>query len=208
MKRISIPTGLFIGLAMTLVVRAQYPGSVDPDWPCEQVLVPEVPAAVIWAGPPVDGLENTWRDNSRVRSTVHRLTAPGYPLASAERDIESFAGQQAAQRKDELLTLLFAGVLHELNRDRSMMLEGIKRYTRGQSARAERLGETLDEMVRLEEDSSTTAQSRLDALRKQLLMQQRIFDEREEFIQYLCTRPVEVEQRLGVLARSIASHLD
>ena len=38
-------------------------------------------------------------------------------------------------------------------------------------------------------------------------MEERIFDDRERSIRFLCLRPVAVEERLGVLARMIAGHL-
>ncbi len=202
---------LAFGSGLSLVMNstnAETPGAADQDWPCEQILVPEVPAAVIWAGPAITGLEDAWQDVGSVSRLVQRITSPGYDQNAADQEIAEFASKQEMQQKDRMLTLLFAGVLGELNRDRSMMLSGIKRYSRGQAARAERLGEDLDEIARLEGESSPDSRIRLDALRKQMELKQRIFDEREESIQYLCSQPVAVEQRLGFLARSIAYQLD
>ena len=178
------------------------------DWPCDQALVHEIPAAVVWEGPSVEGLEHAWQKNEAVDPLVQRLTSVAYDRDRAEREIAEFASQQEAGRKDRMLTLLFAGVLEELNQDRSRMLNGILRYSRGQAIRANRLGEDLDEIARLEEDASEDAKARLAALHKQMLLEQRIFDEREAFIQHLCARPVVIEQRLGFLARTIASHLN
>ena len=139
---------------------------------------------------------------------MHHITAVGYDLDAAAQEIAEFAADQEAQQKERMLTLLFAGVLEVLNRDRSRMLSGIMRYSRGQGLRADRLAQELDKMARLEEGASEASKQRLDVLRKQMMLKQRIFDEREAFIQHLCSRPVVVEQRLGFLARSIASHLE
>ncbi|MCP3661721.1 MAG: hypothetical protein GY696_04375 [Gammaproteobacteria bacterium] len=202
---------LVFGSGLSLVTSSantETPGIVDPDWPCEQILVPEVPAAVIWSGPAITGLDGAWQKVDRVSMLVRRITSSRYDQNAAEQEITEFASRQESQQKDLMLTLLFAGVLEELNRDRSMMLSGIKRYSRGQAIRAERLGKNLDEIARLEDDLSPDSRARLDVLWKQMEFKQRIFDEREEFIHYLCLQPVAVEQRLGFLARSIASQLN
>jgi hypothetical protein len=196
-----------LSLAVSLTDAAT-PMPQDPDWPCEQILVPEVPAAVVWAGPTVDGLGSAWKKASGVSGLVQRITSPVYNQSTAEQAIAAFASMQEPRQKDEMLTLLFAGVLDTLNRDRSRMLQGIMRYSRGQSARAMRLGEDLDEIAHLEDDPSPAAQERLRVMQKGMLLKQRIFDEREGAIQYLCSRPVAIEQRLGFLARTIAAQLD
>lgn len=183
-------------------------GLEEPDWPCEQVLVPEVSAAVVWAGPPVDEVAQSWRSVPRVEEVVARVTAPTSDPEAAEAAIAAFAASLDPAGRNAMLTALFAGVLETLNGERSMMIDGIKRYSRDQARRAEALGEKLDDMVRLEQDSSDAARAELEALTKTLEIEQRVFDEREKSIEFLCTRPVAVEQRLGLLAREIAAHLD
>ncbi len=202
---LAFATNLSLAASLT---DAAAPAPQDPDWPCEQALVPEIPAAVVWAGPLVDGLSSAWETVPDVSRLVQRITSPVYDQGSAEQEIAAFASMQEPRQKDEMLTLLFAGVLDTLNRDRSRMLQGILRYSRGQSARAMRLGEDLDEIVRLEEATTSDSRLKLEALRTGVLLEQRIFDEREGSIQFLCSRPVAIEQRLGFLARTIAAHLD
>lgn len=183
-------------------------GPQEADWPCEQVLVPEVSAAVVWAGPPVDDIGQSRRSIPRVADVVERITAPTSSPEAAEAAIGSFAASLDPSDRNAALTALFAGVLETLNGERGMMIEGIKRYSRDQARRAEALGEKLDDMVRLEQDPSDAARAELEALTKTLEIEQRVFDERERSIEFLCTRPVAVEQRLGFLAREIAAHLD
>lgn len=107
-----------------------------------------------------------------------------------------------------MLALAFAGVLEVLNQDRATLIDGIKRYARDQSRRAEALGQQLDRMVQLEKDDSDAAALARQELKKQLTIEERAFDERERAIPFLCTRPVAVERRLGFLARTISGHLD
>jgi hypothetical protein len=179
-----------------------------PDWPCEQILVKDVPAAVVWAGPSIDGLEQAWEQDEEVKKLVERFISPYYDLDAADQALADFSSKQDPAQKDRKLTLLFAGVIQTLNEDRKKKLDGIMRYARGQAARADRLSRELDEMVQLQDDPSPTAQERLALMEREMEIKQRMFDEREAFIQHLCTRPMVIEERLGSLARSIAYYLD
>ena len=82
------------------------------------------------------------------------------------------------------------------------------RYARGQADRANQLSGELDEMVKLQDDPSEAAQKRLALMQGEMELKQRMFDDREAFIQHLCGRPMVIEQKLGSLARTIAYYLD
>jgi hypothetical protein len=178
----------------------------DPDWPCDQVLVPQVAAAVVWDGPAIT--DANWRAVPAVAELVGRITPSTVTSAQAESAIASFADAAAPADKDRMLTLAFAGVLEVLNSDRQILIDGIKRYSRDQARRAQALGAELDRMVRLEQDPAASAAQERDDLKRRLVLEERAFDEREKTFPFLCTRPVAVEQRLGFLARTLAGHLD
>ncbi|HYN77266.1 MAG TPA: hypothetical protein VES73_05685 [Lamprocystis sp. (in: g-proteobacteria)] len=175
----------------------------DPAWPCDQALVPQIAAAVVWDGPPVDGL--AWRNSEQVVALVGQVAPPATTEAAATAAITAFAAGLPTQNKERMLTLAFAGILEVLNRDRQVLMDGIKRYSLDQTRRAAALGEELDQLVRLEQDPSPTAAEQREALKKRMTLAERAFDEREKSFPYLCTRPVVVEQRLGLLARTIAA---
>lgn len=138
---------------------------------------------------------------------VGELTPAKMKADSADQTVARAVQGLPVEEKDHLLTLVFAGVLDELNHDRARLIDGIKRYSRDQARRAEAIGKALDELTRLEQDAAPESQAKAEGMRKDLQMQERIFDERERSVRYLCLRPVAVEERLGVLARVIASHL-
>jgi DNA polymerase III alpha subunit len=127
---------------------------------------------------------------------------------AAQAAIAAFAGSLSQSDKDRMLSLAFAGVLEVLNRDRATLIDGIERYARDQSRRAEALGQELDRMVQLEKDGSESAAQERQELKKRLTLEERVFDERERAIQFLCTRPIAVERRIGFLARTISGYLD
>jgi hypothetical protein len=179
-----------------------------PDWPCVQALVREIPAAVVWSGPSIEELGDTWERDKEVARLVQRFVSPRYDVDAADAEIAEFSSKQDPQQKDSRLALLFSGVIQTLNEARKRKLNGIMRYARGQAARANKLSEELDEMVQLQGDPSPASQGRLSLMHKEMEIKQRMFDDREDFIEHLCTRPRVIEERLGSLARTIAYYLD
>ena len=196
--------------AMTLSMNlfAEEKNQQNPDWPCEQIYIYEISPAVVWAGPSTAGMEALWQQDEEIQRLVNRFTSPDYDVENADKEIADFAERQNPEEKDRKLTLLFSGVLEALNNKRKKELNGITRYARGQAARANRLSEELDEMIGLQDDPSPAAQERFQLMQSEMEIKQRMFDEREAFIQHLCTRPRIVEERLGTLARAIAYYLD
>jgi hypothetical protein len=205
MKKIGYFLCLITGCSLTQILAAEDRPS---DWPCEQALVREVPAAVVWAGPSIADIDRSWEQDKQVKKLVEQFVSPYYDLDTVDGEVADFSSKQEPVEKDRKLTLLFAGIIQTLNESRNKQHDGIMRYARGQAARANRLSEELDEMVQLMEDPSPAAQERLALMQKEMQIKQRMFDERETFIQHLCTRPRVIEERLGSLARTIAYYLD
>ena len=193
-------TVLACGLAWTAAAESPV------DWPCQQALVPTVSATVVWAGPPVDGVENDWQQVAPVAELVDRLGRDRVTMEQAERDIEQFAGGLPKAEKDRLLTLLFAGVLETANTRRAELIAGIRKLTRQQQDLARQIDNGLTEIQRLSQEADGEAKAA--ALREKLNWGQRVFDQREKSLPHLCERPVLVEERLGELARAIAARLD
>jgi hypothetical protein len=64
-----------MSLAAALVAASAHaaPRAADPDWPCQQRLVPELTAAAYWRGPPLQGLGD-WRADPEIAELVRRLS--------------------------------------------------------------------------------------------------------------------------------------
>src|SRR5262249_28920683 len=56
-----------------------------PDWPCNQIKVPEISIAAVWAGPSIDDVGNAWEEDATIRDLVARLAARRTPLDDARR---------------------------------------------------------------------------------------------------------------------------
>jgi hypothetical protein len=174
----------------------------DPEWPCVQRLVPEIAPAVIWAGPPIDTVND--EPAPAIDALASELAARRVPLAEAEAQVEQFASGLAAEQKDEQLTRLFARMLEIINSDRSSIIQGIKKYAHGQRALADRINAQGEQLLKLAADQAVER----DALRAEREWDLRVYEDRRTSLGYLCEQPVLLEQRAFALARAIAGHLE
>src|SRR5262245_1529484 len=46
-----------------------------PDWPCNQIKVPEISVAAVWTGPSIDDVGNAWEEDATIKDLVARLAA-------------------------------------------------------------------------------------------------------------------------------------
>jgi hypothetical protein len=194
-------TGLWILTASLLPAAAAM--AADPDWPCQQRLVPDIAAGMIWSGPPLD-TKAAAADDPEIRHLAGNLAARRTPLEQATAAIDRFARGLPVGHKNEQLTRQFAETLAILNRDRSSIIGGIKKYARGQEALAQRIGATNQKLAQLASDQ---VQER-DALAAQREWDMRIYSDRRSSLSYLCEQPVLLENRAFTLARAIAAHLE
>src|SRR6266508_2935983 len=109
--------------------------AANPDWPCIQHKVATLTSAQMWDGPDVDDLAQ-WRDNEEIRKLIAVLGSRRVPLEEAAAAIDQFAAAQPQDKRDDVLKLLFAGLLNTVNNDRAVVMSGIERFQQRQKARA------------------------------------------------------------------------
>ena len=199
-------------VAAAALLRLLVPGpavAVDPrypDWPCNQLKVPEISVAAVWAGPTVDDVRDTWQNDAKVRDLVDRLAARRTPMEQAETLIADFIAGGAAEKEDKAKRL-FAGVFERLNRQRSEVMTGIERITRKQKALAGKIRSDALELRTLQ-DSAERDPTKIDELTNQVAWSTRIFEDRRKTINYVCEVPGLIERRLFSLARAIQQSLE
>src|SRR5262245_50768271 len=89
-----------------------------PDWPCNQIKVPEISVAAVWAGPSIDDVGNAWEEDATIRDLVARLAARRTPLDDAQKAIADVITGSEAERQKKA-KLIFAGLFKTLNDERS-----------------------------------------------------------------------------------------
>jgi hypothetical protein len=179
----------------------------DKDWPCIQRKVPEVSAGMVWAGPPVEGLDEEWRQDEQITALAKHISARSMAFEDAQVEIDSFASALGGE-KAQKLTLLFAATLDTINRERNAIIGGIQRYTRRQTQLAERIQRQTAELNQFPADAGEDQQAKRLELEERQLWDTRIFEERERSLTYICEQPVILEQRLFALAREMMGHLE
>jgi hypothetical protein len=202
---------LFV-LAAAAALRLSAPGAAlaadprYPDWPCNQLKVPEISIAAVWTGPPIDDVREGWDADPKVRDLVGRLAARRTPIDEAETLIAAFLSGSAAEKQDKAKRL-FAGVFETLNRQRTEVMNGIERFTRKQKNLAGKIrSEAL--ALRALQDEAQHDQAKLDEMTNQVAWSTRIFEDRRKTINYVCEVPALIERRLFALGRAIQQSLD
>lgn len=174
------------------------------DWPCVQRKQENLTAAQMWDGPPVTGTEKWWEDD-KIRDLVPILINRRLPVEAVEEDIVKLAEATPEAERDKRLTLLFAGALDETNKFRRNVVDGIERFQRRQRDRAAQLEKKGEELAKLHEraDKGEKVSAQIDDLQTAYDWDARIFQERQANLPIACEIPVDIEQRIFAVARTI-----
>jgi hypothetical protein len=172
-----------------------------PDWPCQQLKVPGISIASVWAGPSIEPIDTTKPTDPKEADLVSRLAARRTPIEEARQLIaDVVAGTK--QEKQETANRLFAVLYATLNAQRDEVMGGIERFSRKQKAMAEEIRLTTQKMRELQ-DAPGADKSQSDELASQLLWRTRIFEDRRKSTSYVCDVPVLIEKRLFDLGSAI-----
>ena len=202
---------LAFGLAIAVLLpaaetKAQRAASGPPDWPCVQRLVPEIGWGTIWAGPPLDQLEQAWWEDEEVGRIVRFATARETSEGEAVERVRAFAESLEPDEREERLTLLFSGLHERINRERSRTIESIRRFSRSQVSRLEDLSELVDELETLRDADAVRAET-VERLEKELHWEQRTFQMRQQSLPALCEQPYLLEEKLSRMVRAIQAEM-
>jgi hypothetical protein len=178
-----------------------------PDWPCAQAKVPEISLAAVWAGPPLDDIQDKWKDDPKVSALVAKLSVRRTPLDQAEKTVAEFMSGTAAAEKSKTGKLLFAGLFDTLNAQRASVMNGLERVTRKQREAADKV---RADTVALQELQSAPSpdQAKIDELGNQLTWETRIFEDRRRVVKFVCEVPTAIDQRLFALGRAIQQDME
>jgi hypothetical protein len=192
-------------LAAPAVAQQQRGG--DPDWPCQQRLVPQITAGSLWSGPPLDGAGD-WRSDERVKALVEKIAPRRVDAEKGEAAIEQFAQSIGGEPdRARLLTLAFAGLLEETNRERSALIGRLKDIGHRQRELADIASNASEELGRIPADATGEEAARRTDLEERFRYVTRAFDGGRQTIRYACDAPVQLEARLGRYARALQAHL-
>ena len=200
---------------LALCISISYPSFAEEpekekDWPCDQILIPEISLTAVWSGPKIDKEINDWWKDDDVYKIVEELKEPSLTEDEAIAMIDTFAGTVSGDKKKKLL-LVFAGLFEKTNDLRKIQIRGIKRFVRRQNKVTAGISEASSEIrklrtgkadsERLYEDPEMIEQS------KKLEWNARVHDERAKLTPYICDEPVLALERLAVRSKAILKYL-
>ena len=157
-----------------------------PDWPCQQLKVPEISIASVWAGPPIEAADKGKPLDPKEAELVARLAARRTPMEDARKLIADFVVGTKEEKLEKAKTL-FAALYATLNAQRDEVMNGIERFSRKQKAMAEEIREQARKM-REAQDAPNADPAQASELASQLSWQTRIFDDRRKSTAYVCER--------------------
>ena len=205
MRRLA-PAALALLAALAIPALAA-PPVADPDWPCQQRLVPTLGAGSVWAGPPLDGAGD-WSSEPRVAELVAQISPRTVAADDGAVAIGAFSDSIAADPdKKRLLTLLFAGLLAQTNQERSDVIARLKDLGRRQHELADIASHASEELRDIPADATGDAAAKRTDLEQRFQFVTQAFENTQRTMRYACEAPTRLEARLGRYAQVIQSHL-
>jgi hypothetical protein len=197
---------LVAALLAPVIASAAPPTARDPDWPCQQIKVPELSIASIWSGPAVDPQQIGWKDDPAVADLVQKLAPRREPIDHAQSLIHDFA-QHTGDRKQAQLVQLLAGLFTVLDEERDSVMTGLDRFGRRQKELAEQVRADNEELRALQADPAQDARA-IEQMTQKVTWEAEVFQDRRQALSYACEVPGKIEQRLFSLARQIQHELE
>jgi hypothetical protein len=201
-------------VALLLVAVAVGPAQSAPmdtkDWPCQQRLVPTLGAGAFWTQPPLDSAGD-WHSEPKVVELVQRIAPRRVTAEDGVAAIAEFAASLGdAPERDRLLTLVFAGLLEETNRDRSDVISRLMEFGRRQHDLADIASKANAELQALPPATDSTTPEQADHrtdLEQRFAYVTQAFQSAQRTMRYACEVPVALEARLGRYAQALLGHL-
>lgn len=198
--------------AVALNIPYAHAYSEDKDWPCIQAKVKKLSAGQMWPGMKTAPDDISWKDDKKVVAMVETLLPRRVSLKETESIIDEFASKYDGENKDIALEKIYLGLLSEINSIRADIISGIRRFSHRQKDLVKRITDTRHKVSAYEKKDTdgtlTTEEDREFAKLEQALeWDQRIHEEREQSLEFVCEAPVLLDQRLFAIARQLKKHI-
>jgi hypothetical protein len=197
---------LLAGLALLPTAEGAAAPRADPDWPCQQVLVPVLSAGMLWHGPSIEEAGD-WHGDPEVAALVRRVAPRDLPVEAGEAAIAAFAATLGAD-KARRVALVFAGLLDETNRERGEVIERIEdlgERQRNLAGLIDRLTTELDAAPAAPQGEAAAARAELQ---QRWTFTSRTYAEVQRTMRYACEVPRTLDARLGAYAHALEAALN
>jgi hypothetical protein len=176
------------------------PRTEEPDWPCQQRLVPNLTAAAYWNG--TLDMQGDWQADPEVGDLVRHLSPRRVTTEEGLAEIANFA-KTVSKDRPHRLALVFRGLLEETDRERAGLIERLTQMGRRQRALADLVARLADELNSIPLDATGEAADKRVDVQQRYDFTARNFEEIQRTIRYACETPVALDARLGAWARAL-----
>jgi hypothetical protein len=195
-----------IAIAAALIATGASAAGGDPDWPCQQRLVPELTVGTYWNGPAMP--ENVdWRADSKIAELVAAAASRDVPAGQSEARLAAFADSLSPEQRKTLLPELFAGLVEAINQQRHDVIVRLKELSRRQKSISNLVDKVTDELRNAPSASDTANAGQRDEIEQRRSFLIQTFQQTQRTIQYACQVPTDLEARLGSYARALQAKL-
>lgn len=177
----------------------------DSNWPCQQPLVPQVTASMVWPGPPIDNIGD-WHAEPSVTALVERIAPRNVSVKDGEAAIEAFLMDLQGDRR-RLVTLAFAGLLDETNDQRTEVISRIKDLAERQRNLSDLVNRLSVQVGALPVDEQRNPSPQHKDLVDRWTFTSRAYRQTQQTMRYACEIPGQIDARLGTYARALAAGL-
>jgi hypothetical protein len=181
--------------------------SEEADWPCQQKFVAELSPGTIWSGPPLDDAMKAWHDNDKIRDLAGALAQDTTEEADGIKQINDFATGLKDDKSNQL-TLLFAALFENFNNERKFMQGGIKKFFHRQEDVAAKVNKISQEIRQARKKGMKEDSPEDKTLKAKLDWANRVYDDRQRLLPYVCEVPALLEQKLGSYGRAIQAQMN
>jgi hypothetical protein len=176
------------------------PQTQDPDWPCQQRLVPHLTTASYWNG--TLDTQGEWQADPEIADLVGHLSPRRITTEEGLAAIANFA-KTASKDRPHRLALVFRGLLEETDRERAGLIERLTQMGRRQRELTDLVARLADELNSVPPDAAGEAKEKRVDLQQRHDFTARNFEEIQRTIRYACEAPVALDARLGAWARAL-----
>jgi hypothetical protein len=183
--------------------RAAPPGAQqNPDWPCQQRLVPTLSAASLWADAKTEGLGD-WHAEPKVAALVEKIAPRDVATEDGVAAIDAFMKGLGEEERARLPALAFQGLVEETNRQRSEIIDRLEDFGERQHNLSALVSRMTAEHDAIPADATGDDAKRKLDLEERLVYTTRAFQGMQSTIRYACDTPGELEARLGAYAHAL-----
>jgi hypothetical protein len=178
----------------------------DPDWPCQQIKVPELSLAAVWSGPQADPQDDRWKENPAVADLVDKLAPRRQPIDQTQTLLHDFAQHAGPDKQAQLLQVL-VGLFNVLDSERDSVITGLDRFGARQKELAAEIRADNEKLRALQHDPAADPNT-VQQMTQQVTWEAEVFQDRRQALSYACDVPGKIEQRLFAIAHQIQQELD